>query len=140
MIADNNYGAAVWSAIECNVGVVCASLPTFKPLIDHCFPGLITGHSSGPPKDLSPEASASVKRGYVRKTSQSQIELEHGTGWKDSYTTDYRGADNQGYSATANGQPLTANSSQEHLRGVEAHGGNDGIWKSTSVVVNHGCL
>ncbi len=73
----------------------------------------------------------------MRKISQSQIELEHGTGWKDSYTTDYGGADNQSYSATANGKPLTANSSQEHLRGEEAHGGNGGIWKSTSVVVNH---
>ena len=74
----------------------------------------------------------------MRKIRQSQIELEHGTGGKDSYTTDYGGADNQGYSATANGNPLTANSSQEYLRGVEAHVGNGGIWESTSVVVNHG--
>ena len=140
MITDNNYGAAVWSAIECNVGVVCASLPTFKPLIDHYFPGLITGHSGGPSKDSSPEASAHVKRGYVRKISQSEVELENGTGWKDSYTTNYGGADIQSYSATANGKPLTANSSQEHLRDVETHGGNGGIWKSTSVMVNHGEL
>lgn len=95
MILDNNYGAGVWSVIECNVGVVCASLPTFKPLIDHCFPDLITGHRGGPSKGLAPGASAPVNRGYVRKTSQSQIELEHGTGWKDSYTTDYGAADNQ---------------------------------------------
>ena len=76
----------------------------------------------------------------MRKISQSQIELEHGTGWKDSYTTDYRRADNQSYSVTANGKPLTANSSQEHLRGEEAHGENGGIWNFTSVVVNHGGL
>ena len=35
---DENYGAAVWSVIECNIGVVRVSLPTFKTLIDHCFP------------------------------------------------------------------------------------------------------
>ena len=120
------------------MGVVCASLPTFKPLIDHYFPGLITGHSGGPSKETSPGSSALSKQGYVRKSSQSQIELEHSAGWKDSDTTDYGGADNQSYSATANGKPLTADSSQEHLRGIEVHGGNGGIWKSTSVTVNHG--
>lgn len=137
MITDNNYGAAVWSGIESNVGVVCASLPSFKSLIDHCFPGLITSHRGGRSKDSAPEASAPVNRGYARRISQSQIELELGTGWKDSYTTHYGGADNQNYNATANGRPLTTNSSQEHLRGVEAHSGNGGIWKSTTVVVNH---
>ena len=126
--------------IECNVGVVCASLPTFKPLIDYYFPGLITGRNGGHSKDPAPEASAPVNRGYVRKTSPSQIELEQGLGWKDSYMTDYGAANNQSYSVTANGGPLPANSSQEHLRGVEAHGGNGGIWKTTSVVINHGGL
>ena len=112
-------------------------MPTFKALIDHHFPSLINGHGRGPSKTLSSDASAHGKGGYVRETSQSETELEHGAGWKDAYTVDYGGADHQSYSATANGKPLTANSSQEHLRGIEAHGGDRGIWKSTSVVVNH---
>ena len=35
-----------------------------------------------------------------------------------------------------NSKPLTANDSQERLRGVEAHGGNSGVWRSTSVTVH----
>ena len=76
MNPDDNYGAAVWSVIECNAGVVCASLPDFKPRIDHCFPSLIPGHSGG---------LSNVKRGYVRKVSQNSIELEHGATRKNSY-------------------------------------------------------
>ena len=140
MLTDNNYPAGVWSVIECTVGVICSSLPTFKPLIDHCFPGLIAGHNGDPSKVSAPEASAPVNRGYVRKTSPSQIEPEEGLGWKDSYTTDYGAANNQSYSVTANGGPLNENSTQEHLRGVEAHGGNGGIWKTTSVVIDRGGL
>ncbi|KAK3171763.1 hypothetical protein OEA41_003847 [Lepraria neglecta] len=74
------------------------------------------------------------KRGYTRKTSQSEFELEHGTDWKDTYTGNYGGD-----GATADGRPpFGANSSEEHLRGVEAHGKNGGIWRSTSVAVSHG--
>ncbi|KAL4745170.1 hypothetical protein BDW72DRAFT_198908 [Aspergillus terricola var. indicus] len=29
----DNVGAATWSAVECNVGIICACLPTLRPLI-----------------------------------------------------------------------------------------------------------
>lgn len=137
-MTDNNYGAAVWSAIECNIGVVCASLPTFKSLIDHFFPSLM-GHSRGPSKVTPPEAFAAGKRGYIRKTSQSELELEAATGWRDSYAGNYGGDVNYNSSATADGRPLSGtNKSEEQLRSVEPHGKDTGIWKSTSVVVSHG--
>ncbi|KAL8688973.1 MAG: hypothetical protein Q9218_005243 [Villophora microphyllina] len=86
---DDNYGAAIWSAIESNVGIVCACLPTFKPLIDRFFPGLM-GHerrrSSGTPQ----ADRMRTKHGYVRKASESdaEVELERGIRWtKASFTS-----------------------------------------------------
>ncbi|KAJ5562498.1 Integral membrane protein [Penicillium sp. DV-2018c] len=38
----DNVGAAAWSAVECNTGIICACLPTLKPLIARLFPGMIT--------------------------------------------------------------------------------------------------
>ena len=65
----------------------------------------------------------------MRNVGQTPIELECGAGWK---------ADNRVYSATASSKPSTANESQENLRGEEAYGGNSGIWKSTSAMVEYG--
>ena len=76
----------------------------------------------------------------MRKVSQSPIELEHGAGWKESYMTDYGVINNQIYSAAVNSKPFTANKGQERLTGVEAHGGNNGIWRSTSVTVHRSMM
>lgn len=32
-------GAAVWSSIEINVGIICACLPTLKALVNRCLHG-----------------------------------------------------------------------------------------------------
>ena len=40
--AGDNYGAAIWSSIEANVGIVCASLVHLKPLIARYAPGLLS--------------------------------------------------------------------------------------------------
>ncbi|KAF8846925.1 hypothetical protein BDZ45DRAFT_682215 [Acephala macrosclerotiorum] len=40
-ITYDNVDAAIWSIIEVNVGIICASLPTIKPLISCLFPGLL---------------------------------------------------------------------------------------------------
>jgi hypothetical protein len=37
----DNYGAAIWSSIEANFGIVCASLVHFKPLIARFAPGML---------------------------------------------------------------------------------------------------
>ncbi|KAJ5182901.1 hypothetical protein N7492_000517 [Penicillium capsulatum] len=41
----DNVGAASWSAIECNTGIICACLPTLKPLFTRFFPGLLSTFS-----------------------------------------------------------------------------------------------
>jgi len=133
-VVDDNYGAAVWSAIECNVGVVCACLPSFKPLIDRLFPGLM-GYSHGPSNTIPQEASPVGRRGYSRKPSQRDFELEHGIDWEDSYP----GNNRYNISTAANGRPpFDTNSSEEYLRGVQTHGKSGGIWKSTNMVVSRG--
>ncbi|KAH8650979.1 hypothetical protein BGZ60DRAFT_334095, partial [Tricladium varicosporioides] len=38
----DNVGAATWSTVEVNVGIICACLPTLKPLILWIFPRLFT--------------------------------------------------------------------------------------------------
>ena len=136
---DNNYGGAVWSSIECNIGVVCASLPMFKALIDRFFPTLM-GYKGNPRRPPPLDGSATGKRSHMQKIDQSEFELEHGTGWKDSYTSHYGGESSHGYSATAEAKPTFHTiSSEEHLRGAEARNTtNGGIWKSTSMVVRHG--
>lgn len=42
-------GAASWSAVECNVGIICACLPTLRPLVSSIIPRLLSsiGGSSG---------------------------------------------------------------------------------------------
>jgi hypothetical protein len=44
-----NVAAGYWSGIESNCSVICASLPTLRPLFSHFFPRLV-GTS---PKDVS---------------------------------------------------------------------------------------
>lgn len=38
----DNGPAAYWSAIEANVGIICASLPTLKAFISRCSPRLFS--------------------------------------------------------------------------------------------------
>jgi fucose permease len=37
--------AFMWSAVEVNVGIICACIPTLKPLIKRILPSMITDHS-----------------------------------------------------------------------------------------------
>ena len=37
----DNSDAAIWSNIEANVGIICACLPTIKPIISRVFPHLL---------------------------------------------------------------------------------------------------
>lgn len=39
---DDNVAAASWSAVECNVGIICACLPTLRPLISRMMPRLLS--------------------------------------------------------------------------------------------------
>ncbi|KAH7389242.1 hypothetical protein BKA64DRAFT_680100 [Cadophora sp. MPI-SDFR-AT-0126] len=44
-----NTEAAIWSSIEINTGIVCASLPTIKPVISWIFPRLLSSNRADQP-------------------------------------------------------------------------------------------
>lgn len=39
-------GAASWSAVECNVGIICACLPTLRPLVSSIIPRFLSSIGS----------------------------------------------------------------------------------------------
>lgn len=43
----DNVGAATWSSVELNVGIMCACLPTYRPILNRYFPRLLsTSHNT----------------------------------------------------------------------------------------------
>lgn len=48
-----NIGVGEWSAVEVNVGIVCACLPTLRPVLGRIFPSIlasshVVSHTGGP--------------------------------------------------------------------------------------------
>jgi hypothetical protein len=43
---DDNVGAASWSVVECNTAIICACLPSLKPLISKVLPHIMTTNRS----------------------------------------------------------------------------------------------
>ncbi|KAL4793361.1 hypothetical protein BDV19DRAFT_380158 [Aspergillus venezuelensis] len=70
----DNVGAATWSAIECNVGIICACLPTLRPLVSRIIPQLLSSltasrhhhnaHNHFNLKSRSKNLSRSLGRGH----------------------------------------------------------------------------
>ena len=134
-ISDDNYGGAVWSCIECNIGVVCASMPTFKALFDRFFPSLM-GYNRDPSKNSGSYGSAPSKRNYTQRLSQSDIELERGIDWDSPYSGNSNKDKLHSCNATAGSQPAFRKStSNSNLKGNQSQD-DGGIWKVTSVVVS----
>lgn len=97
------------------------------------------GHSRGSAKMVrltnGPAGSKTLKQSQKRNFDQTELELERGIGWNDSYAAKYTA--NCGYSVTANGKSSSAsNSSEDHISSQEAHGIHGGIHKSMSVVIS----
>ena len=109
---------ANWSAIEVNVGIFCASLPHFKPLVHHFFPSLM---SSSPQsrsrrstyRRTGPRQDVKLEKVLTSATTYQNNSFDHNTVVKGSSGRDRFG-------------------SLEHL--TQARPGNDvgGIYKSTS--------
>ncbi|TGO29828.1 hypothetical protein BPAE_0010g00110 [Botrytis paeoniae] len=134
----DNVGGAVWSSIECNIGVVCASLPHFKPLFDRFFPSLM-GRSVGA-SNHNVHSGPELRNNYVKQNNE--YELENGGAkkkmWKDTYEGKY-GRDL--VNNIEGGDTIYGgNDSEERLRGVTPPGtdanNGGGIYKSTKIVVS----
>lgn len=44
---DDNVGAAEWSAIECNVAIICACLPSTRAMLSQLLPHIFSTRSNG---------------------------------------------------------------------------------------------
>ncbi|KAJ5495216.1 hypothetical protein N7539_000332 [Penicillium diatomitis] len=80
----DNVGAASWSAIECNTGIICACLPTLKPLLSKILPGLVSTFTCSKPTRTS---IGPVKRNDVSETGVPCEDLEYGPPDKDKDNT-----------------------------------------------------
>ncbi|KAF7716694.1 Uncharacterized protein PECH_008618 [Penicillium ucsense] len=79
----DNVGAASWSAIECNTGIICACLPTLKPLLSKILPGLVSTFTCSKPTRTS---IGPVKRNDGSETGVPCEDLEYGPPDKDNTT------------------------------------------------------
>ncbi|KAJ8071831.1 hypothetical protein OCU04_002144 [Sclerotinia nivalis] len=70
---------AVWSSIECNIGIVCASVPPFKPLFDRFFLSLISRPvGASHPKRPSRLELRHNAGNYIKQNNKNEYELESG--------------------------------------------------------------
>ncbi|KAM3076961.1 hypothetical protein ACMFMG_003572 [Clarireedia jacksonii] len=134
----DNVGGAVWSSIESNIGIVCASLPHFKPLIDRFLPSLM-GRTRGGSKvkgNSAPSGSNLAQGSYIRQPHNAEYELERGGApkWKDTYQGKYE--ENIVNNIEGGDTVYSAHDSEEHLRGIDNPEAGDGIYKSTKIVVS----
>ena len=63
----DNVGAATWSSIELNIGIICACLPTLKPVVNHLFPKLLLSK-----KRTTGQTRAQTQHSIVRDTRITQ--------------------------------------------------------------------
>jgi hypothetical protein len=77
---DDNVGAASWSAIECNTGIICACLPTLKPLIARLFPGMISTFNGSRPTFGDTTQRNSTWNGDEATLGASHSDPEYGAG------------------------------------------------------------
>jgi hypothetical protein len=113
----DNFNSAIWSAIESNVGIVCASLVHYKPLIARYLPSWMGINSTQHSKHLHGSSSRSGG------DHSNFIELHAGAA----------DIENEPYHASVRGRSVSNdNSSEEHLTG---HGMKQGIYKGTSISV-----
>lgn len=45
---ETDSDAYLWSSLECTMAIICATIPSFRPLISHYFPGLLNSSASSP--------------------------------------------------------------------------------------------
>jgi hypothetical protein len=66
----DNVGAAIWSVIELNCAIICASLPTLRPLVAKVVPGMSSNHSGRATYERygSKYATSSASRARSRPT------------------------------------------------------------------------
>ncbi|KAK5126226.1 hypothetical protein LTR85_010461 [Meristemomyces frigidus] len=131
-----SYDSSIWSAVEVNVSIVCASAPALKPIFKQYVPGFMYSVSDGKKSNTKPSNGARswVKAGqngtgtfemsrsvtHLDLTSQSQEELANSTGQNRWITS-----------------KMDTSSSADELSEENPELDGNGIMKSTEVTVRH---
>ncbi|OGM45087.1 hypothetical protein ABOM_006658 [Aspergillus bombycis] len=79
----DNPPAAMWSAIECNVAIICACLPVMRPLISRLIPRIFSTRSNG--------SRSKPTNGYlnsIQRTQRAQPRTSVVGGTSDHYMVD----------------------------------------------------
>ncbi|TPX09914.1 uncharacterized protein E0L32_008936 [Thyridium curvatum] len=129
----DNYGSAIWSSVEANVGIVCASLVHLKPLIIRYAPSLLNmtrntrlaDERSGDDSGLRSGGRSGLK-GNKQSAMNSAMELD------DSEESSIIRSARQ---ETTHGYHTHANSSPTHSRGMSRDGSR--IHKTTQIQISY---
>jgi hypothetical protein len=68
---------AIWSHLELNIAIICASVPSLKPLFVTVFPKLGSLHSSVPPQSYGQSGSRRLKSGSRQLQSVDWTKHNH---------------------------------------------------------------
>ncbi|OAX81314.1 hypothetical protein ACJ72_04349 [Emergomyces africanus] len=98
-IVRDNAAAATWSAIECNVAIICCSLPTLRPLVARIFPSIFSSSTCDYGNESKREAPG-LSRWFAAQEFPGVIGQEHGM---ESYQGKQRDEEG-GYSAVELGK------------------------------------
>ena len=79
-LIDDNVGAATWSSIECNTGIICACLPTLRPLMSKLRPYFLPSSTSSLSSFRAPPARARVN---ANRGNNNNNTYEHDYRWLD---------------------------------------------------------
>lgn len=100
---DHSLAVSLWSAVECNTGIICACLPTLRPAIVRLFPALSSILLLNHPGQIDTDTS-------FYDVSAGISELLR----RDTYNTTARGLE-AGSSSTSSTSKVKTNDMQEVL-------------------------
>ncbi|EGC43439.1 integral membrane protein [Histoplasma capsulatum var. duboisii H88] len=89
-LVEHNAAAASWSAVECNVAIICCSLPTLRPLVTRIFPLIFpkTGYGYG---RNSKRKIPCLPRWFASHESQERIDQEYAMEFLQKLSSDEGG-------------------------------------------------
>lgn len=94
---DSNVGAAYWTAAECNVAIICASLPFLRPIISRIFPKLLSTNSYNRYQSTRP--AGTTVTGTRTQTRHTQLYSQNQDKEFDMYSINVKPGDRTSHSS-----------------------------------------
>ncbi|KAJ5337701.1 hypothetical protein N7452_004429 [Penicillium brevicompactum] len=93
----SNVGAAYWTAAECNVAIICASLPFLRPIISRIFPKLLSTNSYNRYQSTRP--AGTTVTGTRTQTRHTQLFSQNQDKEFDMYSINVKPGDRTSHSS-----------------------------------------